>query len=379
VKKFIETAEVGQVSEPKFENSTATYSIVKLVSKSAEVDSVKINMVTVQGAKTLQDSVLNLLNNGKTLADLKEIQGVDGQEDQWQVIMNANDSLRHKLLNAPAGYFALESTDEASFLCKVVEKKAPKTMYNIAQIEHKVYPSTETVNGLTDKLQEFISTNNTAALFEENAVKAGYNCVETTLTPSTAQIDRIESTRKAIQWAFEAKAGKVSAIFDKENNNKLLVVAVDDIYNEYAPLSDLQVNTAVSTKVMNDKKATEIMAKLEGKKTLDEFAQAMGVTEIDSTQVTFGQAFIPKIGTGEAELTAQVAAAKEGTVVGPIKGNTGVYAFVVTKSDARQREVTDLESDRTFAAYRGNQAVMQNAVAILRKAVKVEKDMIRFF
>ena len=89
--------------------------------------------------------------------------------------------------------------------------------------------------------------------------------------------------------------------------------------------------------------------------------------------------FIPKVGAGESELTAAVATAKPNTVVGPIKGNTGVYAFVVTNSEKSERKVTDQEANRTFAASRGNQAVMRNVVAILRKSVKVEKDMLRFF
>ena len=377
VKNFVANAAIGDVSEPKFENSSATYTITKLLNKTTAIDSVKVNVVAVQGAKSLQDSVLNLLNEGKTLADLKDIQGVSGQEDQWQVILNIADSVKTKLTNAPAGYFALDSNDNAGFLCKVLEKKAPKTIYNIAAIEHKVYPSTETTNGLNDKLQEFITTNNTAEAFEANAVKSGYNCVATAITPSSAQIDRIENTRKAVQWLFESKVGKVSPILT-ENKDKLLVVALDAIYTDYAPVSDEQVNMAETLKAANEKKAADMMAKLEGKKTLDEFSKAMGAA-IDTTQVTFGQMYIPKVGAGEAELTAAVATAKENTVVGPIKGNSGVYAFVVTGNEKSERKVTDQEANRTFASSRGNQAVMRNVVAILRKSVKVEKDMLRFF
>ena len=374
VKTFVETAAVGQVSEPKFTNSTNTYNIVKLVKKEFGVDS-----VNVQGAKSLQDSVLNMLNAGATLAEVKKsVKTADGQENQWQVIMSVADSVKTKLVNAPAGYFKLDGNDKAAFFCKVNEKKAPKAMYTIAQIEHKVYPSAETTNGLHDKLQDFIMKNNTAATFEANAVKAGYQSVETTVSPSTAQIDRIQNTRKAIQWLFEAKKGDVSPIYDKDNNAKMVVVALDAVYEGYAPLDDAQVKAAVTLKASNEKKAEDLMKKLEGKKTLAEFASAMKST-VDTTQVTFGQSFIPKIGVGESELTAKVAVAKKDVVVGPVKGATGVYAFKVTGVSKSERTPTDIEADRTFASTRGNQVVMQNAVEILRKAVKVEKDMIRFF
>lgn len=379
VKDFVASAAVGQVSEPRFTNSTSTYNIIKLVKKDFAVDSVNVNVVSVQGAKSLQDSVLNMLNAGVSLSDVKKkVKTADGQENQWQVIMNVADSVKTKLTNAPAGYFKLDGNDKAAFFCKVNEKKAPKAMYTVAQIEHKVYPSTETTNNLRDKLQNFIMKNNTASTFEANAAKAGYQAVETTVSPSTAQIDRIENTRKAIQWVFGASKDNVSPIFDKDNNTKMVVVALDAVYDDYAPLTDEQVKAAVTIKASNEKKADALMKKLEGKKSLAEFASAMS-TSIDTTQVTFGQAFIPKIGVGESELTAKVSVAKKGAVVGPVKGVNGVYAFEVTKVDKSERTPTDIEADRTFATTRGNQAVMQNAIEILRKAVKVKKDMLKFF
>ena len=379
VKDFIASAAIGQVSEPKFTNSTNTYSIVKLVKKDFATDSVNVNVVSVQGAKSLQDSVLNMLNSGVALADVKaKVKTVDGQENQWQVIINVADSVKNKLTNAPAGYFRLDGNDKAAFFCKVNEKKAPKAMYTVAQIEHKVYPSAATTNGLHDKLQDYIMKNADAASFEANAAKAGFQAVATTVSPSTAQIDRIMNTRKAIQWAFESKTGAVSPIFDKENNTKMVVVAVDAIYDDYAPLSDEQVKAAVALKATNEKKAESLMKQLEGKKTLAEFSAAMK-SAIDTTQVTVGQAFIPQIGVGEAELTAKVSVAKKDVVVGPVKGENGVYAFKVTKIEKSERTPTDIEADRTFATTRGNQAVMQNALEILRKAVTVKKDMIRFF
>ncbi|MGM9804094.1 MAG: SurA N-terminal domain-containing protein [Muribaculaceae bacterium] len=379
VKDFVAAATVGQVSEPKFTNSTYTYSIVKLIKKELAIDSINVDVISVQGAKSVQDSVLNLLNGGATLADVKKVKGVDGQENQWQVIINVADSVKTRLTNAPAGFFRLDGNDQAAFLCRVNEKKAPKTMYTIAQIEHKVYPSTETTDGLRNKLQDFIMANNTAAAFEANAVKAGYQPVEASVTPSTPQIDGIDNTRKTIQWLFEAKKGDVSPIYDKDNKDKMIVVALDAIYdNGYAPLDDAQVKAAITAKATNEKKAEALMKDLQGKKSLAEYATAMKATT-DTTQVTFGQQFIPKIGVGEAELTAKASVAKKGELVGPVKGVYGVYAFQVSDSQKSERKPTDFEADRTFATTRGSQAVMQNALEILRKAVKVEKDMIRFF
>ena len=76
IKNFIEKAKVGDVVEPKFVSNE--YTIAKLLGKSLEVDSVNINMVTVQGDKKAQDSIMNILNSGKAFAEVPEGNTVTG-------------------------------------------------------------------------------------------------------------------------------------------------------------------------------------------------------------------------------------------------------------------------------------------------------------
>ena len=377
-KAFAQSAAVGAVSEPKFLSNT--YTIYKLLKKESLVDSVNVSVVSVQGNKAKQDSIMGQLNAGVAFAEVLKAEGVDGQDAQDQMILGVADSVRTKLMNAPAGqYFRLDGSDQAGFLCKVNKKAAAKEVYTIAEITSKVYPSNETVDGLRMKLQDYVMNNSNAADFTANAVKAGYQSQETTVTPNTPQIDGIESTRKAIQWVFDAKKGDVSPIYDKDNNEKMLAVCLDEVYNNYVPVTDTRVLQMEETKARVEKKAAALMAKLEGKKTLAEAAQALSAA-VDTTQVTFGQPYIPKVGMGEAALTARVAVAKEGAVSAPVKGVSGVYMFQVIKNDVSQRPTTDEETNRQFAITRGNNVVLQNALSILRKATNVTKsDMIKFF
>ena len=59
-REFIASAAEGAVSAPRFRSDE--HSLVKLLSKKMDVDSVNVDMLQVQGAKKVQDSVLNLLN-----------------------------------------------------------------------------------------------------------------------------------------------------------------------------------------------------------------------------------------------------------------------------------------------------------------------------
>ena len=376
VKNFVTEAQVGAVSTPKFASNV--YTIVKVNGKKMEVDSVKLNVMMVQGDKKLQDSIKAQLNAGVAFAEIQKNKAAQGQEGVWQVILQAPDSVKTKLLNGGDGYFALQESAQGAYFCKLVEKKAPKMVYDIANITYTVYPSTKTIEDLNNGLQEFIKANNTAELFAANAAKAGYNALPVSVTAEDPQINNIEGSRKNVKWLFEASEGSVSPI--EKLSDKIVTVALDKVNKAgYLSLDNSRVKAAMTVKARADKKADALVAQLAGKaKDLNGYAELMNA-KVDTTQVTFGQMFIAKIGVGESDLTARVATAKLNDVVGPVKGNNGVYVFQVTKQERTERTATPEEGNRQFAMTRGSNAVMNHVLDILRNATTVENKMIKFF
>ena len=268
-REFIASAAEGAVSAPRFRSDE--HSLVKLLSKKMDVDSVNVDMLQVQGAKKVQDSVLNLLNSGKPFAEVADNKVAGGQQSMWMNLMQMGaDSksveAKKKLLAAGSEYFVIDSNDNAALIYRVNEKKAPKQMYEIAEVSYKVFPSDETIDNLRAGLQKYISANNTAKLFTDNAIASGYQALEAEVTAETPQINGIESTRKEVQWAFGAEKGSVSSIYDKEGNDKMIAVALDDIIPAgYMPLSDSGVRSVIETKVRNDKKGEKLLADYKGK------------------------------------------------------------------------------------------------------------------
>lgn len=379
MKEFMKGATAGSVSEPEFMSNT--YSIIKVKDVKMESDSVNINMVAVQGDKKLQESILGQLNAGKSISELsKANKSINGQENQWQVIMNLPDSIKSKVLAAGADYFALQSSPQGAYLVKVLKKTAPKAIYNIAAISYKVYPSKQTVDGLRDNLQAFINKNNTSTLLESKGVTAGYQPQRVVVMKNDPQVNNIESTRKVVKWLFDASKGSVSPIFDKENNNKMIVIALDDVYDGgYWPISDPMVRETLTQKVRNSKKGDALMSKLNGKaSSVAGYAQLMK-SKVDTTQITFGQAFVPGINAMESALIARASVAPVGKIQKLVKGNSAVFAYTVTKQQRTNRKPEQTELTRTFDASRGNAAVMQHAIEILKKATKVENKLSKFF
>ena len=377
-RQFIAKAAVGDVTSPKFQSNT--YTITKLLGKEMGLDSVNVSMMSIAGAKNLQDSVLNLLNAGTSYAEIQKIQGTQGQENFWQTLVGAPDSTIAKFKAAGKDYFVLNQSPQGAIYVKINELKAPKQLYDIAQISYTVYPSTKTTEELRDSLQAFINANNTAELFEQNAARAGYNAIVTRVTSSTPQVNGIENSREVVKWLFEATPGTVSTIFDKQNNDKYIVAALDWVYEKgYLPANAPEVKEELTAQIRNSKKGDALVAQYQGKANdIAGYAKLMDVTP-DSAQVTFGQNYIAKIGAGESALTASVATAQPGTVVGPVKANTSVIVYKIVNQEQSKRELTDMETEQQFARTRGNQAVMSQALNILRNATTVENKMIRFF
>lgn len=377
-KNFIESAKVGDVSDADFTQNV--YTIAKLNGKKMEIDSINYDVVQVMGDAKLQDSILTALNNG---ADVNELvksnpKSVMANTDQWQIMTGVTDSIKNKIFNAGNKYFTLNANDQQAALVKVNKKATPKQMYDVAFVTYHVVPSTNTINNLRDNLQAFINTNNRADSLEQNAVMAGYQPREFAVTSSTPQVNRIPNTRKAVQWLFGANEGDVSPIYDKENNDKMVVVALTDIYDEgFVPMSDPTVSSSITPAAIAAKKGDALVEKFNGKANdLEGYAQLMNA-KIDTAYVTYGQPSIPVLGEDKA-LMGSVYAAKENEVSKVVKGATGVYVFKVVKNDRTTRE-PGAEVEREFNTSRGSYAVIQKAIQILRNSTKIENDMIKFF
>jgi len=357
----------------------------KLINKQVSLDSVELSYVVIQGDAKTQKAVLDQLNSGKTLDDLKKAypQKLDGKLNEWQRIYNAPDSMKAKIANGGEGYFVYMSGEQGATLMKVNDKKTPKTFYTLATVTYDAYASTKTSEELHDKFQDFLNKNKTVKAFEENAAKAGFNATEMVITPSTPQLGNgmygqgIKDSRKAIKWAFDNKKGDVSPIFS-DNNDVMIAVAIDEIYEEgYLPYTFPQGKEMLTQMVRNNKKGEALMKQYQGKaKDLNGYAALMGV-KVDTANVVFASND-PKIEPG---LVGRMSVAKQGTLQGPTKGNGAIYVYQVVKQEKAERKPSKEELDNRYAQRRGAQIFSspRSIYNILSKATKVKKHLIDFY
>ena len=386
VRDFFAGAEIGTVRRDT--TTGEHHQMYKLINKQVSIDSVMLSYVSVQGDAKMQKTVMDQLNAGKSLDELKKAypQKVDGKQGEWQRLYGIADSLKNKVGNAAIGtYFVYNSADQGAILMKVDEKKAPKLFYTLATISYDAYASTKTSDTLRDKFQDFLNKNKTAKDFKENAAKAGYNAIDAIVTPSSPQLTSpytrgIKDTRKAVKWVFDNKKDMVSPIFS-DNNNVLVAVSVDDIYKDgYLPYTFEQGKQMLTERVRNSKKGDALMKQYKGKANdINGYAALMG-SKVDTARVAFSGMSDPKLGQ-EPGLVGRIATAKPGTLQGPWKGENAVIVYQIVKQEKEERKPSKEELDNRYAQARGIQSLVnpQSIYHILSKATKVTKHLIDFY
>ena len=380
LKNFVTDSVTGAVTMLSFINDEFT--IAKNLGKKVAVDSINVDLIAYQGDAAGRDSLLAALNSGTPFDDALKMPGVvGGQADVWNTIASTPDNeLKEKLLNAGTQYFISDSTANDARIVRVNSKKAPVAIYDYATVTYKVYPSDATVAKLNDDLHGFISGITKAdSLTVGKAIKAGYSLQPAMLTSNSATLGNVPYTRNAVKWAMDAKRGEVSPILEDGQNDRLIVVALNEVIKPgFMPIDD-DIKTALTEKVRNDKKAADLIAQYKGKAS--DIAGYAGLMQasVDSTEVTFGQMFIAGVGAMESNLLGQVPVTPKGTVAGPVQGNNAVYVYQVYEVDNQSRPYNYQENAARYNQQFGGQAVLQNFFDIMMEDNKVVNNTLKFY
>lgn len=356
------------------------YTIAKLLDVTTSVDSVLLDVAFID-ENLKADSIIASLNTGKKAADLgKAI--VQHQDSVWVSLLNPGmAAMKDELTNATPGlYFTpANNNGQKGMTLRVRTRKAPVSVYDVAEITYDVTPSSNTVNKLNSDLRAFLTTNNTAAKFMSEATKAGYTALPATVTPSSLTVNGLPESRGAAKWALGAKKDEVSGVFTNDRDSRLLAVALIDSYKgDYAPATSERVRTYLTDKIVNRKMGEKLVADFQGKgKTVAEYAAAMQV-KTDTTQVTFGQPYVRNFPMYESALIANASVAKKGQLVGPLALNGSVVVFSVTDI-ATQGRAFDFDNDAIVFNQREGAASFQRTLPLVILGNKKVENRIQNF
>lgn len=347
----LDSMAVGATTAVKANKADNTLNIVKLVNKQQLPDSIQYRVILVAAAsvaeaKTKADSIQGAISGGADFEAIAKKYGQTG-EKAWMTtrqyeFAQSMDKDNKAFINA-LNTQAVNATSQLQLgqgyvILQVCDRKAMIEKYTAAVIKKNIDFSQDTYRTAYNKFSSFVSANQTADEIVKNAAKSGYKVQDLKdITTATHYVANIHSTREALKWIFEAKEGSVSPMYECGNNDHLLVVVLDKINRiGFRGLDDPQVKEMVKAEVIKDKKAEMIEAKLNGVKNIAA-AKSKGAKVSEVNQITFAApVFVASAGASEPALSGAVSATKKGAFSAhPVKGNAGVYLFLVTNKSNR--------------------------------------------
>ena len=366
----LDSVSVGGVYGPYYNASDNTINSFKKVAVASMADSVQYRQIQVMAedaAKTaaLADSIYTAIKGG---ADFVEIAKKYGQTGEATWISSANyegaqlDGENLKYVNTinTTGKNEMVNLNlaQANVILQVMDKKDVTTKYKVAVIKRPVVFSKETYSKVYNKFSSFISANPDLEKLMANAEDAGYKLLDRNdLYSSEHGIGGIRGTKEALRWAFSAKVGEVSGLYECGESDHMLVVGVSAIIPEgYRPFA--LVKDELRMELLRDKKAEKIMAdmKAAGAATFDQY-KAMEEAVSDSVKhVTFAApAYVPALRSSEPLVGAYASVGELNKLSSPIKGNGGVF---VLQPYAKEKLNDTFEKDTEEASLQNRYARM---------------------
>lgn len=387
--EFVRTAAVNEITSPKREGDA--YQIIKLIDKTVAPDSVRLRMMAIPDASMVGqdsvvtnfvDSIYGLLQAGSSFAEVANSlnPNSNGGEVGWAReidLVQMGSGLVQAAFSTPIGQPVKLSVPGQQIILQVEERTNPVNKYKVAIVNMPVVASEKTSNNIDNELNQFISAPDVKTKFTELASEKNYMVMpNVTVSANDFSLAQIPGSRQIITWAANEKEQGSVKKFDLTN---LRVIArVEQIIPAgTTPLSE--VSSGIRAQLMNEKKAEKIIADLKSKNltSLDDYAVAMNTAADTVRFVNFTTRNITGLGV-EPVLNAVSAFAPVNKLVGPMKGNLGVYVTQVANRTAGT-ETYDAATQKRSMLNNNAYRLQMQSVEVLKDKLGVEDNRYKFF
>lgn len=387
--EFVRTAAVNEITSPKREGDA--YQIIKLIDKTVAPDSVRLRMMAIPDASMVGqdsvvtnfvDSIYGLLQAGSSFAEVANSlnPNSNGGEVGWAReidLVQMGSGLVQAAFSTPIGQPVKLSVPGQQIILQVEERTSPVNKYKVAIVNMPVVASEKTSNNIDNELNQFISAPDVKTKFTELASEKNYMVMpNVTVSANDFSLAQIPGSRQIITWAANEKEQGSVKKFDLTN---LRVIArVEQVIPAgTTPLSE--VSSGIRAQLMNEKKAEKIIADLKSKNltSLDDYAVAMNTAADTVRFVNFTTRNITGLGV-EPVLNAVSAFAPVNKLVGPMKGNLGVYVTQVANRTAGT-ETYDAATQKRSMLNNNAYRLQMQSVEVLKDKLGVEDNRYRFF
>lgn len=313
-------------------------------------------------------AMARIMQCGYSMPDSIELKAIipeeEDQELGWFTADRLPKNIAEKAFTTKRGgqFTITQGTNELTYEVMEVSASTPKV--KLAILSRSVTPSDKTKSTIYNNAQQFAIDNATLEAMETAAQKAGLTVIpQYNLTATADKVGQLKSSRDIVRWAFEAKEGQVSDVF--ECGQQFIVAAVAEVNNgDYRSLES--VRAELTYKATNDKKAAYIKEQLNGVETLAVAAEKLGQTIQSVERVSLADTRLGNAGM-EPTVIGTAIALGENQLSQPIQGNMGVFlvqtgmAINTNEEFNAEIEKAQLTARLAYLPYQALQLIEDNA------------------
>jgi peptidyl-prolyl cis-trans isomerase D len=341
---------IGTIMGPWVEDNA--YHVARLMDRAVRPDSMRASHILIAysgaygaaedvtrtkiGARALADSLLEVAKKGNVEFDslaVKYSTDPSVAENKGDLNWFADGQMVYEFNQAcidhNVGDIVVVETNFGYHVLKVTGKKNEVEKIRLATINLPISFSKETHNeafmaatqfaGRVHDLESFdtVSTN-----MQLNVMKGDY------INATASEVMGLPKSRSIVRWMFkdDVNVGTVSDVFDMDD--QIVVAVISGVVPKgYAPLND-EVKNYIKPLVIRDLKAKILLDKLQGQSDMYAVAAANNSTVDTANFITFTTYSLPKYGP-EHNVQGHMFASETAKTYGPLKGDQGVYFYVV--------------------------------------------------
>ncbi len=278
------------------------------------------------------------------------------------------------------GEVRLVSIDEYQMLAllKVEQATKPKEKVQLAFLRTNITPSEDTYRDYQMKAADLADRSNGAydkfaAIVKEEALPV---IPMQHVTIETRRLGVVENARGVIHWVFDrgTKEGSVSDVITVDNKYYFVAAVTKTRKEGRVPLEEVKDN--IVTELIGQKKveklAAEAAEKISGGESLEALAEKFSTTVNHRDGIAFNAIDMSL----DPAFVGAVAAAPQGKVSGPVKGQLGVYFFEVKNvAEGEYYTEADVLNRNTQKTY----SIAQQLPEIIMKEADVKDYRAKFY
>lgn len=397
-------SEDNHVFPPIVENNA--YKIVRVLEHDVHPDSLRASHILIaysgslpgndsitrvkMEASAMADSLFAICNStpmrfeelASTVSDDTESAKKQGDLDWFLDNSGMVPQFKTAVLENNIGDIVLVESQFGFHIIKVTNKTEPHQKVRVAEVSVDIKFSKETRDGVYMEANRFAAANKDSAKFFNAIEELAKSPMKFDANKMSKEVPGIKESRNIIKWAFgidgaqqeEVEVYSVSDVFDYPS--QIVVGIVTGINEEgIAPLEEVKED--ITKLVQRDVEAKKIMAEVGENPDFNALAKEKSIAVDSLFGINFASNNLGGYGP-EPYVLGNMTKAEAGKTYGPIKGNQGVFFYVVSNRQEVLESQDNFERVRTIAYSTFNNRVVQNyggANSDVYKALKKEVEV----